>query len=335
MPSQKKYILSVTTKKIAERFLIAVLILTAGIVSAGRYLGIGADYDGYVDIFVQKGFVRDSVEPAYRVLRYINDWLFGGQVAFIYFASTLTALYLKMRALGNLSFHPVLILCFYFLSFFFIHEYTQIRAAVAIGVFLCSIKDINRGNPTHYFYKVVIATLFHYSAIIMVFCWIYVRLANTKKKCVLITIIGLLFSIFVNSFSTLAEYIYLIQATVGLNKSGAESDFMSSWNAKYLMLLSLFIYISIVVKREDVRNFTLYQIFSFSLCCYYYLLPAQLPVISVRLAEFYAVVFIILLVNIAFDKKYCTKQKKYMILTIALTVSILYGYAAMKTISII
>ena len=54
MPSQKKYILSVTTKKIAERFLIAVLILTAGIVSAGRYLGIGADYDGYVDIFVQK-----------------------------------------------------------------------------------------------------------------------------------------------------------------------------------------------------------------------------------------------------------------------------------------
>ena len=290
---------------------------------------------GYIDIFVQKGFVREPVEPAYIFLRYVNDCLLSGQVGFIYLISALTALALKMHAFRNLSSHANLILCCYFLSFYLIHEYTQIRAAVAIGIFLCSIRDINNNKPFCYICKTLIATLFHYSAIIMIFCWTYVRFANTKKKCVFITISGFFVSIFLESTPVLTEYVYLIQEAVGLNKSGIESNFMSPWNTKYLMLLSLFIYLSAIIKKDDVKNFTLFKIYSFGLCCYYYLLPIQLPVISVRLAEFYTVVLIILLVNIAYDNNYCTKKKRFMLLSTALLVSVLYGYAAMKTITII
>lgn len=53
-------------KKIGEYYLIFLLIFIAGVVSAGRLLGIGADYGGYIELFTYTGLERDSVEPAYR-----------------------------------------------------------------------------------------------------------------------------------------------------------------------------------------------------------------------------------------------------------------------------
>lgn len=172
------------------------MLFIAGVISAGRLLGIGADYDGYRELFTHEGFKRDSIEPAYRFLRYLNDYLFDGHVAPIYFISVITALSLKIRAFRSLSSHWNVVLFLYFLSFFFVHEYTQIRAAVAIGIFLCSIKDINENRPFCFFIKMLIATLFHYSAMIMLFCWIYTRMARSIKFCVVVTLTGVVFSIF-------------------------------------------------------------------------------------------------------------------------------------------
>lgn len=323
-------------KKIGEYYLIFLLIFIPGVVSAGRLLGIGADYGGYIELFTYTGLERDSIEPAYRFLRWLNDFLFDSHVAPIYFISVITALSLKIHAFKSLSSHWNIVLFLYFLSFFFVHEYTQIRAAVAIGIFLCSIKDIDENRPTRFFVKMLIATLFHYSAMIMLFCWIYTRMARSIKFYVVVTLSGVVFSIFFTEFaSTLTKYIYMLQDLIGLNKSGGESDFMSPWNLKYATLLSLFLLASTLIKKEDSLNFTLYKIFSFGLCCYYYLLPLQLPVISVRFAEFYSVVYIILMVNMAYNKDYCTVKKGYLLLFMSLGVTVLYGYAAMKTITII
>lgn len=74
----------IKAKKIREYYLIFLLLFIAGVISAGRLLGIGADYDGYRELFTHEGFKRDSIEPAYRFLRYLNDYLFDGHVAPIY-----------------------------------------------------------------------------------------------------------------------------------------------------------------------------------------------------------------------------------------------------------
>ena len=326
----------IKAKKIREYYLIFLLLFIAGVISAGRLLGIGADYNGYRELFTHEGFKRDSIEPAYRFLRYLNDYLFDGHVAPIYFISVITALSLKIRAFRSLSSHWNVVLFLYFLSFFFVHEYTQIRAAVAIGIFLCSIKDINENRSFCFFIKMLIATLFHYSAMIMLFCWIYTRMARSIKFCVVVTLTGVVFSIFFVEFaSNLTKYVYLLQDLIGLNKSGGESDFMSPWNLKYATLLFLFLLVSTLIKKEDSLNFTLYMIFSFGVCCYYYLLPLQLPVISVGFAEFYSVVYVILMVNMAYNKDYCTVKRGYLLLFISFGVTVLYGYAAMKTITII
>lgn len=42
-------------KKIGEYYLIFLLIFIAGVVSAGRLLGIGADYGGYIELFTYTG----------------------------------------------------------------------------------------------------------------------------------------------------------------------------------------------------------------------------------------------------------------------------------------
>ena len=161
----------------------------------------------------------------------------------------------------------------------------------------------------------LIATLFHYSAMIMLFCWIYTRMARSIKFCVVVTLTGVVFSIFFVEFaSNLTKYVYLLQDLIGLNKSGGESDFMSPWNLKYATLLFLFLLVSTLIKKEDSLN---------------------LPVISVRFAEFYSVVYVILMVNMAYNKDYCTVKRGYLLLFISFGVTVLYGYAAMKTITII
>ncbi len=105
-------------KKIGEYYLIFLLIFIAGVVSAGRLLGIGADYGGYIELFTYTGLERDSVEPAYRFLRWLNDFLFDSHVAPIYFISVITALSLKIHAFKSLSSHWNIVLFLYFLSFF-------------------------------------------------------------------------------------------------------------------------------------------------------------------------------------------------------------------------
>lgn len=41
------------------------------------------------------------------------------------------------------------------------------------------------------------------------------------------------------------------------------------------------------------------------------------------------------MVNMAYNKDYCTVKKGYLLLFMSLGVTVLYGYAAMKTITII
>lgn len=121
----------------------------------------------------------------------------------------------------------------------------------------------------------LIATLFHYSAMIMLFCWIYTRMARSIKFCVVVTLTGVVFSIFFVEFaSNLTKYVYLLQDLIGLNKSGGESDFMSPWNLNMQTLLFLFLLVFNIDKKEDSSNLSLYKIFSFGLLLLLLLAPS-------------------------------------------------------------
>lgn len=128
--------------------------------------------------------------------------------------------------------------------------------------------------------------------------------------------------------SNVRDFIYAAQAMIGLNKSGNVSDFMSPLNAKYLILLISFVINAFVTPKTDSVNTVLMKVMAFGLCFYYWLLPINLPVISVRLAEFYTSVFVLyFFLNV---RNFKFKEKK-IIQLYDMVVVLLYSIASIRT----
>lgn len=309
------------------------LIFLFAFFTAFQFFGKSNDYIGYYYIFVrpEKGNVRDKTEPFFMLLRLFNDVLFNSALFPVYLVSALIALNLKWKAVKKLATsHAVIVFFVETLCFFWIHEYTQIRAACAIGIFLFSLTDLINKNYRKYIVKAVVALLFHYSSFTMFVFYYFVRFCKTKKSVMLFPVCGFLFAVLVSQVlgSQLREMIYVIERLSGLNKSGTVSDFMSPFNAKYLMILVGFLLCAFFVREDDVRNFTLCKAVSFGLCIYYWLNPAGLPVISVRLAEFYTSAFVLCFFNCA---RFIPIKEKAVAYMLPACCSALYALASIRT----
>lgn len=294
--------------------------------------GWSNDYVGYKKIFTfEYGQRRESVEPFFRLLRYINDIYFSSALLPIYVFTALFSFCVKWRAFCFITGkRPYLIFFCHTLCFFWILEYTQIRASCAIAIFLCSIPDLANGKASRFLAKAVLATLFHYSAFLMLFFFIYMKIFKSKKWYVLLPVVGLMFAVLCNAmFGTrLREVMYLVESALGLRKSGNISDFMSPFNSKYLMLLVMFLINAAATPRSDAVNTVMMKSMSFGLCFYYWLNPLWLPVISVRLAEFYTSVFVLyFFLNI---RNFRLKEKNVCRICV-LVVAALYSVASIKT----
>ncbi|WP_455673671.1 EpsG family protein [Phocaeicola sp.] len=308
---------------------LAYFILFMAIVSSARLLGIGPDYTEYIDIFIYKGYVRPAIEPAYEVVRKINDMISPRSLFLIYMFSVLLSQLLKLKAFISLSQYPIRVFIYSLLALYLIHEYTQIRAAVSIGVFLIAIPDLIAGKSKKYIFKIFVASCFHYSAIIALLGLLYVRLFKRNIIYLILPFLGFILALSLGAIEELTQYIYLVQEFIGLNKSGNESDFIKPSNLKYLMsLLSLFVVYK-MLPLDDYKNAILFRFYSFGLCCFYYILPAQLPVIAVRLAEFYTPTLFIVYTNCVF---LIGNKCKRLLLLVAFDIFVLfYCYASLKT----
>ena len=95
--------------------------------SSSRFFGTGADYNGYLAIF----YGDEPTEPAFRLLKVINNFVNSGTVtfAFVYFVCAFAGLYLKGMLFKRYSASFILSILLYLPTIYFLHEYTQIRAA--------------------------------------------------------------------------------------------------------------------------------------------------------------------------------------------------------------
>jgi hypothetical protein len=306
--------------------------LILSVISAIRLFGLGNDYHGYFRIFGKSSSVeRANVEPAFKIIGIINDFLFSSSLISVFFITSLCALLLKTNAIKKLApSYYIIITFYYFTTFYWLHEYTQIRVALAIGIYFNAIFVLSEKKFIQYCLYAVIAALFHYSAIVMLFFLVFVKICNTKSKCLMVVGIGFVFALVASN--TVAErfrdVIQQLQVVTGIYKSGTESDFMSVFNLKYLSLLTIFFLSFFFIVPSDGIDILLFQSFAFGLCFYYYLNPISLPVISVRFAEFYTSVFIILIPSII--SKINFKEKKFLLFMFTFFV-LFYSYATLKT----
>lgn len=302
------------------------------VVSVFQLFGLNNDYFGYQEIFTYNfGTKRKATEPFFLLLRLINDAYFNSSLIFIYLFTSCFSFYVKWNAFKRITNRtPYLLFLFHTFCFFWILEYTQIRASCAIAIFLYSIPDLIEKKSRQYLFKALIATLFHYSGFFMVILFLYDRLIKHKTVYIVLPLFGFLFAIVCDNIlgAKLRALLHMIERSIGLSKSGNISDFMSPFNSKYLMLLLSFFLNSLFTPKSDRVNYTLMKSMSFGLCIFYWLNPIGLPVISVRLAEFFTSVFVLYFFNnvrnIKIKEKKIVKFGWFMIV-------VLYSIASIRT----
>lgn len=109
-----------------------------------------------------------SQDPLYAFLVWISNLVFSSAQVF-YFSLASLALWLKMFAFRRLCSAYTLPLALYMCSYFFVHEFTQIRAALAIAIFLIGL-TVLQNSLIKFLILTALASLIHIQALLGLLC---------------------------------------------------------------------------------------------------------------------------------------------------------------------
>jgi len=268
---------------------------------------LSVDYSNYFNqiyfTFNNPIFHFGPLEPTFYVISYLSKLFFGSSVLFIFFVYSVIGIGIKFLSFRKLSNFPFISVLIYFLSYFWLQDFTQFRAGAASAFFLFSIPDILNRNFLKFFLKIIIAFLFHYSAIIYLpLYFIY----NKKLSLIyyFIPLLGFVLSITTFSITFINFLISFMPSTIG-NKIELYMYLTrlhyfpktNIFNFYYFSLFFLYYFILFNLKSYlSVSNIFYLKIISYSLFIFYFF--SYFPVFSFRFSELYNVVTLILFPNI-------------------------------------
>ncbi|MGY3055259.1 hypothetical protein ACVWYG_003474 [Pedobacter sp. UYEF25] len=254
------------------------------------------DYENYVDLFINPDAL---IEPSFNIISQLVKFVFSGRILvlfFIYAALGVCTKALAIRSITPFIFASILV---YMSNFFILHELTAMRAGVASGFLLLSIKPLRERNLLMFLVLATCAILFHYSAIVILPLW-FLDCEKPRKLLLLSAVpIGLcLYFLKINLLFTIPipgiqEKMLIYQ---GLYDSGAEGFAkINVLNALFILRCGLFYFLlAHYTLLIDSNKYTvlLMKIYAISL----FLLPAlaTMPVLAFRLNELLGVVEIVL-----------------------------------------
>ena len=162
-------------------FFAIALIVIAGF----RPVGLDLDSELFVehldDTFNEISLL--SKEPTFWLIQQLNLYTFKGYHSSFFLAYALIAITIKFYSISKLSIAPLFSAFAYFSYFYILQDLTQFRSGVAIGLVFWSLLDIVNRNRNAFLAKIIIASLFHYSAALLFFIY---ALSPTLKKRTLV-----------------------------------------------------------------------------------------------------------------------------------------------------
>ncbi len=289
---------SITWKKTS--LLYGVISIVLIIVAGTRILGPANDYYNYYNMVVNKdALMLANKELAFRA--FVNLVDIFGQAKFTIFLLIFAVLGVgfKISAFRELSPYPLLSILLYILSYFWLHEYVQIRAGVATGIFLLSTKDLSEGRTKDYFIKAFVAILFHWSSLILIALYFVIRYLSYKSVVVL-PIVGII--VYLLQINLTAVVSYLLKIT-GINPAlylmyAGYQDYINVFNLISLSYCGMYCLIAFAVLKRKIRlteyERILFEIFCTGLFVFFITSLLGAPVIAFRLLEYFMVVLLIL-----------------------------------------
>jgi len=310
--------------KLGAVWFIGILLI---LIAAIRPVGLDGDSINYESIthltWVDASF--SDKEPFFWVINELNNLLLGGYISGLFFIFALLAVTIKMYAIKKLSIFPFFSIYIYIAVYFILHEMTQIRVGVASAIFLLAIPDLINKNRIHYIFKCVIASLFHYLAIIMILFLFFNSKKINKKIYFFIPLLCIILSILlpVNEIIKIANIIlpnFISEkiSNYSILLDGGNFSELNKFNFYYIFILILYLTVLQIKNYKSDYDIILIKILCISISSFY--LFSDFPVIAFRVSEFLGIVIIILLPNIilSIDNKNIYKFLLFVIFTIYL-----------------
>lgn len=277
--------------------------ITLFTIAAFRKIGTDADSLNYQSLFNNyENLNLIKIEPTFLFFSWIiHNFLFSNVnlLLIIYAAFGVS---LNILAIKSLSPFWLLSLFVYFTHFFFLHEMTQIRAGVASGLLLLSLKFIYEQQLKKFVLLSTLAFLFHYSAIVI----FPLYFLNTKKIkpllifCLIITAYCLNF--FNTNFIRLIEMIpiaslqYKIsfhRQLVAISSSYDQIKVFNVFQILHLFYISIFLWKAEILQEKNPYSILLIKLYAISIC--FLVIFSDIPTLAFRLSELIGIIEIILI----------------------------------------
>ena len=299
------------------------LILLAGF----RPVGIDNDSETYAMYFshYDEPLYEYFVEYSFLFLARLFHYLFG-DVHSIFLFYALFGVSLKFIAIRQLTPLAFLAVGIYLGHYYILHELTQIRAGVASGFFLLSIRPLCEGRRILAALYMLLALVFHYSSAVL-----FPILLLTNRE---ITWRWRMVWAGVVPFSWLLYFLHIGIATLPipfigdkiefyeLLKEGGVFDEINVFNLIFLVKNVIYLYFLYMYDTIKVHNpyFSLMlKVMGISIFCY--LTFASIPILAMRISELLGIVEIVLFTNI-----YYTLRPSWLSKTAVLFICFVYLY---------
>ena len=133
---------------------------------AFRPAGIDNDYNSYLGYYKNPtGVAALLTEPTFKMINGMARYC--GMPLLLFVTYAFLAVPLKICAIKRMSPYWYLSIVVWVTHLFIIQEMTQIRAAVSTGIFLFSLPVLAEGKKLKFTLYVILAILFHYSALVL------------------------------------------------------------------------------------------------------------------------------------------------------------------------
>ncbi len=302
-------------------FIYLALVILLSFIAGLRLFGWDNDSSNYYYMVVSQGkLALANKEFFFKALIKINSILFSKNFYTFLIFIALLSVSIKIFIFANYSPLPLLSILMYLLSYFWLHDYVQIRAGVSTGLFLYATKDLADGNVKKYFLKVFFAIMFHWSSIILIPSFFIVQNLNLKFHA-LLPLIGIFLKLLgFNLFFVIQFILQLFKINPIYYKMYAGyQDVINAFNLislSYIILFYIITYIFIKYKQSlCIYEIILYKFFSLGIFVYLITTILNAPVVAFRLLEYFMIVLLLLIPFVVM---------KFKQIILASTISILY-----------
>ena len=277
---------------------VAVIALIA--IAGFREVGIDQDSVGYLIYYnLTDDRLSLAAEPSFILIAQLTRTAFadaGLRALFVIYAVLgVTLKYLAIDKLTNLFWLSFIT---YFSGYFLLHEFTQIRAGVACGIVLFSLYYVQKRQPIHFIAAVVIASLFHYSALVsLVLYFLRPSLTSFTKSMIALAIPVAILIKTANINLVAALPIELVRNKIDVYSQlqSLTTIDLNAFNLVYLIKYAL-VYVFLLFSRpisEKAPGFAIFlQIYALSMASYIAL--SYNSAFAIRISELYGVVEIVL-----------------------------------------